>query len=108
MKVSQMGKAASAPVRPSSPPSSIPTQTTVSSVGVNPANQASLRPSVVPVLPAASGTNPDRRTVDAVPLSSELRRIDVTKKALSADAIRFGEFISGVIVLVPATILLIV
>ena len=59
MKLVQMGSAACAPLRPSAWLSSKPTQTTVSSSGVKPTNQASRRSLVVPVLPAASSAKPD-------------------------------------------------
>ena len=54
----QIGSAAWAPLRPTGWLSSKPTQTTVSSSGVKPTNQASRRSLVVPVLPAASSVKP--------------------------------------------------
>ena len=90
MKWLHMGKAAWAPVKPRELPSSTPTHTTVRRVGVNPTNQASRRSSVVPVLPAATCRNPRRRAAVAVPLSSTLLSIRVTRNALSADATRRG------------------
>ena len=58
MNCVQIGSAAWAPLRPTGWLSSKPTQTTVSSSGVKPTNQASRRSLVVPVLPAASSVKP--------------------------------------------------
>ena len=60
-----MGRAACAPREPTGWLSSNPTQTTVSSSGVNPANQASRKSLVVPVLPAASSVKPGRARAGA-------------------------------------------
>ena len=68
MNAVQMGRAASAPVRPSGLLSSMPTHTTVSSVGVKPTNHASRRSLEVPVFPAASWAKPFRRAAAAVPV----------------------------------------
>ena len=76
----QMGSAAWAPLRPSGWLSSKPTQTTVSSSGVKPTNQASRRSLVVPVLPAASCVEPRRaRAAAPVPSFSTLRIMLVTR-----------------------------
>ena len=53
------------PLRPTGWLSSNPTQTTVSSSGVKPTNQASRRSLVVPVLPAASSVKPARARAGA-------------------------------------------
>ena len=90
MNVVQIGRAASAPVRPSGLLSSIPTQTTVRRVGVKPANHASRRSLEVPVFPAASWAKPSRRAAAAVPVSKVLRSIQVTRNALSARATPSG------------------
>ena len=57
MNVAQIGSAACAPLSPMGWLSSRPTQTTVKSSGVNPANHASRSSLVVPVFPAASSSN---------------------------------------------------
>src|SRR6185436_19928536 len=60
MNAVQMGSAACEPLRPIGWLLSKPTQTIVSSSGVNPTNQASRRSLVVPLLPAASSLNEAR------------------------------------------------
>ena len=61
MNCVQIGSAACAPLRPTGWLSSKPTQTTVSSSGVKPTNQASRRSLVVPVLPAGIEREPGAR-----------------------------------------------
>ena len=83
MNCVQIGSAACAPLRPTGWLSSKPTQTTVSSSGVKPTNQASRRSLVVPVLPAASSVKPVARALAAVPSFSTLRIMLVTRNVVS-------------------------
>jgi hypothetical protein len=79
MKAVQIGSADWAPLSPRIWLSSSPTQTTASSSGVKPTNQASRRSFVVPVLPAASSAKPAARAEAAVPSDSTLRIMFVTR-----------------------------
>ena len=82
----QIGSAACEPVRPIGWLSSKPTQTTVSSSGVKPTNQASRRSLVVPLLPAASSVNPSARAPAPVPSLITLRIMFVTRNVVSGRA----------------------
>src|SRR5262249_48265523 len=86
MNYVQIGSAARAPLSPTGRLSSKPTQTTVSSSGVKPANHASRRSLVVPVLPAASSVKPIDRAAAAVPSFSTLRIMFVTRNVVSGRA----------------------
>ena len=79
MNCVQIGSAACAPDSPTGWLSSKPTQTTVSSSGVKPTNQASRRSLVVPVLPAASSVKPMPRAPAPVPSLMTLRIMLVTR-----------------------------
>ena len=86
MNVVQIGSAACVPLRPSGWLSSSPTQTTVSSSGVKPTNQASRRSLVVPDLPAASSVKPAARAPAPVPSLMTLRIMFVTRNVVSGRA----------------------
>src|SRR5687768_16742561 len=90
MKSTQIGTAALDPDNPVGALSSKPTQTTHSRSAVNPANQASRRSLVVPVLPAASAVKPIDRAAAAVQLLSTPRIMFTTRKVDSGRATRGG------------------
>src|ERR1051325_9801654 len=98
----QIGNAACAPERPTGWLSSKPTQTTVSSSGVKPTNQASRRSLVVPDLPAASSANPAARAPAPVPSLMTLRIMLVTRKVVSGRATRLSFGGAGLSVRVPS------
>src|SRR5688572_19953585 len=88
MKSVQMGTAALDPDSPVGALSSKPTHTTTSRSAVKPANHASRRSLVVPVLPAASAVNPIERAAAAVPLLSTPRIMLTTRYVDSGRATR--------------------
>ena len=105
MNCVQMGSAACAPLSPIGWLSSKPTQTTVSSSGVKPANHASRRSFVVPVLPAASSTNPFARAAAAVPSFSTLRIMFVTRKVVAGFAMRRGSAVELLVTSLPPRVI---
>ena len=86
MKSVQIGVAACEPLSPRGWLSSKPTQTTASTSGVKPTNQASRRSLVVPDLPAASSVNPAPRALAPVPSLMTLRIMCVTRYVVSGRA----------------------
>ena len=95
MNCVQIGSAACDPLSPTSRLSSKPTQTTVSSSGVKPTNQASRRSLVVPDLPAASSVKPAARAEAPVPSLTTLRSMSITRKVVSSRATRRGAGAAG-------------
>src|SRR5712691_8465210 len=98
MKSDQIGSAEAAPVKPNCDPSSNPTQTTQTRLGVKPANQPSRD---VPVLPATLNLKPRARIGAPFPVVTRSMAIGVVRVPLAANAVYADATCSGVASAVP-------